>query len=57
MSDTAHEIILEIIPEEDVLRLRAGNHIITRASVADQAPFQAPPRWSLVWETAPNAFC
>jgi hypothetical protein len=31
------EIVLEIVPEGDVLRLRAGHEIVASATVADRA--------------------
>ena len=31
------EIVLEIVPDEDKLRLRVGHQIIARATVADRA--------------------
>jgi hypothetical protein len=33
----AEEIVLEIVPEGDVLRVRAGHQIIASAAVADRA--------------------
>ena len=37
MMAAAEEILLEIIPERDVLRLRVGHQIIASVAIADRA--------------------